>query len=79
MKDVYLARQAMFRDMAGSRQPVTSYKACVSCAECPVDALCSDNSLSGRVARVLAERGPAIVLAMRIESVFKGASVFLSE
>jgi hypothetical protein len=79
MKDVSLARQAMPMDMGGPRQPVTAHKTCVSCAECPADAFCGDNSLSGRVARVLAERGPAIVLAMRIEGVFKGDGVFLAE
>lgn len=43
-------------------------KACVSrtCGECPADTFCNDLSLKGQIAKVLAERCPAIVLSTRI-------------
>jgi hypothetical protein len=74
MDYVRFASQGVPRDAAASLPSITAHKACVTCAECPADALCRDDSLSGQVAKVLAARGPAIVLTTRIEALFKGAN-----
>jgi hypothetical protein len=41
---------------------------CLACAECPAQALCHDDSITGQVTRVLAERHPAIVKSVRFEA-----------
>jgi hypothetical protein len=53
--------------VAPHRPPLTQ-TSCLDCAECPAQALCHDDSISGQVTRVLAERQPAIVTSTRIEA-----------
>jgi hypothetical protein len=76
MDHVQFTSQNVPRDAAASLLSERANKASVSCAECPAGALCRDDSLSGQVAKVLAERCPAIVLTTRIDALFKAANVF---
>lgn len=43
----------------------------MSCEACPAKLHCHNDSLPGQVARVLAERQPAIVRSMRLHSLLK--------
>jgi hypothetical protein len=62
--------------VAYPRSPLAQ-TSCLDCAECPAQALCHDDSITGQVTRVLAERHPAIVKSMRIEALL-GASDILT-
>ena len=53
--------------VASHRSPLAQ-TSCLDCAECPAQALCHDDSITGQVTRVLTERHPAVVKSMRIEA-----------
>ena len=53
---------------AASQQPPLAQTSCLDCAECPAQALCHDDSITGQVTRVLVVRHPAIVKSIRIEA-----------
>jgi hypothetical protein len=66
-------RAEMLKPAAPSLIALADRKVCASCAACPADGLCHDDSLAGQVARVSAERRPAIVLTMRVHDLLKSA------
>jgi hypothetical protein len=49
--------------------------ASVTCADCPANTLCHDDSTRGQVARIMVERCPAIVRTMRVEALLKAPAV----
>ncbi|ADW69449.1 hypothetical protein [Granulicella tundricola] len=57
---------AMLEPEAAPLLPLAARRICSNCVECPADSLCHDNSLSGQVGMVLAERRPAIVVSTRV-------------
>jgi hypothetical protein len=63
-----------WRKMLNSPLPEKDRKECVSCADCPADARCHDDSLPGQIARVIAERRPAIVQAIRVDALLEAAA-----
>jgi hypothetical protein len=52
---------------------LTARKGCITCTECPADALCHDDSLAGQMARVMAEPHPAIVRSVRVQDLLLNA------
>lgn len=68
-------RMDMRQSAADSLLSLAARKTCALCATCPADALCHDDSLTGQMRRVLAERRPAIVLAARTDALLKGVAV----
>jgi hypothetical protein len=63
-----------WREMLNAPFSEKAPEACFSCAECPADARCHDDSLSGQIARVIAERRPAIVQAIRVDALLEAAA-----
>jgi hypothetical protein len=51
-------------------------KAYVTCADCPASAFCHDDSLSGQMARIMADRSSPIVRAMRAEALLRVPTVW---
>jgi nucleotide-binding universal stress UspA family protein len=59
--------------IAGKSTFAVARKAYSNCAECPADATCRDYSLPGQLARVVAQRQPAIVRTVRVASLLEAA------
>ena len=71
-------RAEMLKPAAASLLSLAARKTCLTCAECPADALCHDDSLPGQLARVVAERQPAIVMTVRVQEVLHGIKALAS-
>ncbi len=48
-------------------------KDCLTCEDCPADALCSDLSLEGEMRQIMAAREPAIVRTVRVATLLQTA------
>ncbi|SNS24424.1 hypothetical protein SAMN05421770_101154 [Granulicella rosea] len=52
---------------------LTTAKGCVSCEDCPADALCRDTSVAGEMRQIMAAREPAIVRTVRVATLLQTA------
>jgi hypothetical protein len=69
-------RVEMLNPAAAPHLSTAERKACVTCADCPANALCHDDSLSGQMARIMAQRSSSIVRAMRAEALLQAPAVW---